>query len=59
MFVSCINQKYTIDWTDVIRKLDCPGFEVTSQRGLALILTLYKKAVGVPLAPLAYNANTT
>uniref|UniRef100_A0A7S1J542 CCR4-NOT transcription complex subunit 1 n=1 Tax=Eutreptiella gymnastica TaxID=73025 RepID=A0A7S1J542_9EUGL len=62
VFVSCINQKYNVDWRDVLGHLDYPKFEVTSPRGLAFILTLHKKATGeaMPVSPvLGKWSNTT
>eukprot|EP00668_Euglena_longa_P016523 GGOE01020788.1.p1 GENE.GGOE01020788.1~~GGOE01020788.1.p1 ORF type:complete len:2385 (+),score=619.83 GGOE01020788.1:748-7155(+) len=49
VFYQVINEKCQIDWKEVIRHLDYPGFQITQQRGLALILTLYKRATGEPM----------
>ena len=49
IFVTCINERYTIDWREVIRSLDYPEFRLTSGRGLAAILNLYKRATGEPM----------
>ncbi len=49
VFYSLINEKYQMDWKEVIRNLDYPGFQISQQRGLAQILTLYKRATGEPM----------
>eukprot|EP00667_Euglena_gracilis_P000258 EG_transcript_258 len=54
VFVSAITDKYTIDWREVLRGLDHAGFRLPSQRSLALLLALYRRATGdaMPVDPL-------
>jgi hypothetical protein len=54
VFVSCISERYNLNWKDVLKNLDYPDFRISNQRGLAVILTLYKKATNeaMPVDPL-------
>eukprot|EP01012_Entosiphon_sulcatum_P039609 TRINITY_DN5237_c0_g1_i1.p1 TRINITY_DN5237_c0_g1~~TRINITY_DN5237_c0_g1_i1.p1 ORF type:complete len:2313 (-),score=417.20 TRINITY_DN5237_c0_g1_i1:44-6982(-) len=49
VFVSVINEKYQINWRHVLRHLDFPELKLSTQRSVALILTLYKKATNEPM----------